>query len=606
MNKLWAGRFHNTSSKLMEKFSESISYDKRLYKYDIIGSIAHVKMLRKIDIITQEEEEKIIDGLKKIEKQIESGEFEFNPEDEDIHMAIERTLLEMIGKVGGKLHTARSRNDQVVLDERLYLRDVSIEFIEKIDKLLNTILHKSKESIDYLLPGFTHMQHAQPILFSHYLLAYYEKFKRDRERFLDTLKRIDCLPLGSGALAGTIWPIDRHFVAAELKFSRIAENSLDAVSDRDFMIEFLSDCAMVAMHASRLAEDFIIYSTSEFNFIELPEEFTTGSSIMPQKKNPDSLELIRGKTGRIYGNLIQLLVVMKGLPMSYNRDMQEDKEALFDTIDNISLIIDVLATIVEKVKINKFATEKALELGFITATDLADYISMNGVPFRDAHRITGQIVAYCIENNKTLQDISLDEYKNFLPSIEGNVYDYVDYKKAVDKRKSYGGTSRVNVLSQIEENLKESQIKENIQTCPRCSYPVKVYRNPVLTVDAIVEKDGKVLLIYRKNFPFGYALPGGFVDYGESVEEAVKRELREETGLELIESKLFGVYSNPERDPRMHTASVVCFVRADGVPKANDDAKDLAFFDLDNLPEQIAFDHMKILKDYNDFRKKNQ
>jgi len=605
--KLWDGRFSVQEDKLMEQFSQSISYDKRLYKYDIAGSIAHVKGLAKQSIILEEEAEKIIDGLRKIERQIEAGEFDFDPQDEDIHMAIERALINLIGKTGGKLHTARSRNDQVALDERLYLRDVSITIIEKLDSLLKNLVLFAKENIDVIIPGFTHMQHAQPILFSHYIMAFYEKFKRDKERFLDTIKRIDIMPLGAGALAGTIWPIDRHYVGSLLQFTQISKNSIDAVSDRDFMIEFLNNCAIFSMHASRLAEDFIIYSSQEFSFIELSDEFSTGSSIMPQKKNPDSLEIIRGKTGRIYGNLFALLTVMKGLPLAYDRDMQEDKEALFDTIDNCLMIIEILTKLIAKVKVNKQEITKALEKGFITATDLADYLAIKGYPFRDAHKIVGSIVAYAIKENKTLSSMSLEEYKQFAQIIEEDVYDFIDYRRSVDKRKSYGGTSRQNVLNQIEEALKEVNEKnEHADLCPRCAYRIKIYKNPSLTVDCIIEKDNKVLLISRKNYPFGYALPGGYVDYGESVEQAVIREMKEETNLEIVEPKLFGVYSDPARDPRSHTVSVVFYAKTSANPVAGDDAKDLGFFDLDNLPEPIVFDHLKILKDYNEFRKKTQ
>lgn len=608
-NKLWSGRFSVQEDNLMEQFSESISYDKRLYKYDIAGSIAHVKMLAKQTIISQEEAEKIIDGLRKIERQIETGEFDFDPKDEDIHMAIERALINLIGKTGGKLHTARSRNDQVALDERLYLRTVSMDIIDKLDQLLKNLLSFAKEQIDVTLPGFTHMQHAQPILFAHYIMAFFEKFKRDRQRFLDTIGRIDIMPLGAGALAGTIWPIDRHYSASLLNFTQISKNSIDAVSDRDFMIEFLNNCAIFAMHTSRMAEDFIIYSSQEFSFIELPDEFSTGSSIMPQKKNPDSLELIRGKTGRIYGNLFALLTVMKGLPLAYNRDMQEDKEALFDTIDNVVLIIDILTKLIGKIKVNKKEIEKSLDKGFITATDLADYLALKQIPFRDAHAKSGAIVAYAISQNKTLKELTLDEYKAIAPQIEEDVYDFIDYRRSVDKRRSYGGTARQNVLEQIEEAEKlfsDKNNKTHEDLCPRCGYPVKIYKNPSLTVDCIIEKEGKILLISRRNYPFGYSLPGGFVDYGESVDQALIREMKEETNLEITEPKLFGVYSAPDRDPRSHTVSVVYYAKTTSRATAGDDAKDLDFFDLDNLPQPIAFDHLKILKDYNEFRKKIQ
>ncbi len=597
--KLWGGRFSKSTDNLMESFSESISFDKRLYEYDIIGSIAHVQMLAKQSIISEEEADKIVDALRKIKQMIDSGEFDFRIEDEDIHMNIEHKLIEMIGKTGGKLHTARSRNDQVALDVRLLLRDAALEIVDKLYLLLKEIVKLAKDNIDVSMPGFTHLQHAQPVLFSHYLLAYYEKFKRDADRFKDTLKRIDVMPLGSGALAGTGFPIDRRFVAEKLKFSKISRNSMDAVSDRDFAIEFLNDVAIFAMHTSRFAEEMILFSTSEFDFIELPDEFCTGSSIMPQKKNPDAMELIRGKTARTYGNLVQLLTLMKALPLTYNRDMQEDKESLFDSIDTALDIINIMIKLLPGIKPKQQSMENALKKGFITATDLADYLTRKGLSFREAHKVVGSIVAYAEQNSKRLEELSIDELKRFSEHITSDVIDILHYKKAIDSRKSYGGTAKDNVLKVIEEIEKELEKKEgNTMECPRCGYPVKVYKNPVPTVDIIITIDDKIVLVRRKNEPFGWAIPGGFIDFGESAETAAVREAKEETGLYVELTGLLGVYSDPERDPRTHTISTVFLAKAQGTPKADDDALDIGLFNKDNLPEEIVFDHKKILEDF--------
>ena len=597
--KLWGGRFSKSTDNLMESFSESISFDKRLYEYDIIGSIAHVQMLAKQSIISEEEADKIVDALRKIKQMIDSGEFDFRIEDEDIHMNIEHKLIEMIGKTGGKLHTARSRNDQVALDVRLLLRDAALEIVDKLYLLLKEIVKLAKDNIDVSMPGFTHLQHAQPVLFSHYLLAYYEKFKRDADRFKDTLKRIDVMPLGSGALAGTGFPIDRRFVAEKLKFSKISRNSMDAVSDRDFAIEFLNNVAIFAMHTSRFAEEMILFSTSEFDFIELPDEFCTGSSIMPQKKNPDAMELIRGKTARTYGNLVQLLTLMKALPLTYNRDMQEDKESLFDSIDTALDIINIMIKLLPGIKPKQKSMENALKKGFITATDLADYLTRKGLSFREAHKVVGSIVAYAEQNSKRLEELSIDELKRFSEHITSDVIDILHYKKAIDSRKSYGGTAKDNVLKVIEEIEKELEKKEgNTMECPRCGYPVKVYKNPVPTVDIIITIDDKIVLVRRKNEPFGWAIPGGFIDFGESAETAAVREAKEETGLDVELTGLLGVYSDPERDPRTHTISTVFLAKAQGTPKADDDALDIGLFNKDNLPEEIVFDHKKILEDF--------
>ncbi len=598
--KLWGGRFQKPTDDIMERFSESISFDKRLYEYDIEGSIVHAQMLAKQGIITDEEADKIIEGLRKIKHMIDEGEFEFRIEDEDIHMNIERKLIEIIGKVGGKLHTARSRNDQIALDIRLLLRDEALNIINKIDELLKAIVEVAKKYIDVVMPGFTHLQHAQPVLFSHYMLAYYEKFKRDKERFRETIKRIDVLPLGSGALAGTSFPIDRRYVAEKLKFSSISRNSMDAVSDRDFAIEFLSDVAIFAMHASRFAEEMVIFSSQEFDFVELPDEFCTGSSIMPQKKNPDAMELIRGKSARTFGNLIQLLVLMKALPLTYNRDMQEDKESLFDSIDTINSVLDVLINLIPKIKPKEESLKRALEKGYITATDVADYLTKKGLPFREAHKIVGEIVAYAEKNNKKLNELTIEELKSFSELIESDILNVLHYEKAVNSKTSYGGTAKSNVLNIISEIERELSIRSdgNSVECPRCSYPVKVYRNPIPTVDIIIKIDNKVVLVRRKNKPYGWALPGGYIDYGESAEDAAIREAKEETSMDIELEGLLGVYSNPDRDPRSHTITTVFIAKGKGSPKANDDAEEIGLFDRDNLPEPIVFDHKKILQDF--------
>ncbi len=597
--KLWGGRFSQSTDNLMEAFSESISFDKRLYEYDIMGSIAHVQMLANQNIISEKDSDKIVDALRKIKQMIDKGEFDFRIEDEDIHMNIEHKLIEMIGKTGGKLHTARSRNDQVALDIRLFLRDAVLEIIEKISLLLKELVVLAKNNIDVAMPGFTHLQHAQPVLFSHYLLAYYEKFKRDMDRFKDNLKRVDVMPLGSGALAGTSFPIDRRFVAEKLKFAKISRNSMDAVSDRDFAIEFLSNVAIFTMHTSRFAEEMVLFSSSEFDFIELPSEFCTGSSIMPQKKNPDAMELIRGKTARTYGNLVQLLTLMKSLPLTYNRDMQDDKESIFDSVDTALGVVNIMIKLLPNIKAKKSNMESALNKGFITATDLADYLTKKGMSFREAHKIVGSIVTYAEERSKRLEEISIDELRGFSEIIQSDVLDVLHYRKAIDSRKSYGGTAKENVLNIIKEIEDELHQKDgNTIECPRCGYPVKVYKNPIPTVDIIIVIDDKVLLIRRKNEPLGWAIPGGFVDFGESVEDAAVREAKEETDLDVELIKLVGVYSSPDRDPRTHTISTVFYAKADGVPKAGDDAIDVGLFGKDNLPKDMVFDHEKILRDF--------
>ncbi|HDD43815.1 MAG TPA: argininosuccinate lyase [Candidatus Desulfofervidus auxilii] len=455
--KLWGGRFSKETAKEVEEFTSSLSFDKRLYKQDIFGSIAHVKMLSKQGIISEKDAKAIIKALEEIKKEIEKGNFKFLPSDEDIHTAIERVLREKLGNIAAKLHTARSRNDQIVLDMRLFLKEEIKEIIKLIQNLQKVLLNLAKKNIDIILPGYTHLQRAQPVLLSHHLLAYVEMFKRDIERFKDCYRRVDVMPLGSAALAGTSFPIDRNYVAELLGFSQVSQNSMDAVSDRDFILEFLSNSTILAMHLSRMAEELIIWNTQEFNFIEIDDAFCTGSSIMPQKKNPDVLELIRGKTGRVYGNLIAVLTMMKGLPLTYNRDMQEDKEPLFDTIDTIKPSLKLLAILWENIKFKKENMIKATEKGFLLATDLADYLVTKGLPFREAHNLVGEIVKYCQEKGKELYELSIKEIKKFSDLFEDDIKEVLNIENAIKRKKSFGGTAPDEVKRQIELIEREIQ-----------------------------------------------------------------------------------------------------------------------------------------------------
>ncbi len=449
--KLWSGRFSESTNKLVEEFTASISFDWKLYKYDIAGSIAHARMLAKTGIIKKAEADKIVNGLKAIEKEIDANKFKFYVEDEDIHMAVEKRLISLIGGTGKKLHTARSRNDQVALDARLYLRDEIKNIISLIEKFQKTLVLLAKKNIDVIMPGYTHLQQAQPILFAYYLLAYYDMFKRDRERLLDCHKRTNIMPLGSGALAGTTFPIDREYAAKLLGFDGITKNSLDAVSDRDFIIEFLSAASIIIMHLSRISEELIIWSSSEFGFIELPDAFCTGSSMMPQKKNPDVPELVRGKTGRIYGHLISLLTTMKGLPLAYNKDMQEDKEPLFDTVDTLKTALDIFSGMIKGVKINTERIKSSMADGLILSTDVADYLVQKGISFRDAHEIVGRVVSYCVKGKRPLTALTLSEWKMFSPIFKDDIINFVSLKKAVERRNHIGGTAKKQVLKRIRE-----------------------------------------------------------------------------------------------------------------------------------------------------------
>ncbi len=449
MKKPWAGRFKEKTSKIVEHFTESISFDHRLWRYDIEGSIAHAKMLGKQGIITREDSEKIIRGLEEIARDIETGRFTFREDLEDIHMNIEAALIKKVGDVGGKLHTARSRNDQVALDLRLYLRAEAKEILSLIKKFQKTLLDTATRYLTSLMPGYTHLQRAQPVLLSHHLLAYVEMLQRDKERLKDALRRINQLPLGSCAIAGTTLPIDRFYVAKLLGFGGISQNSIDAVSDRDFAIEFLSNTAILIMHLSRFAEELILWSTEEFKFIELPDAFTTGSSIMPQKKNPDVAELIRGKTARIYGSLLSLLTLMKGLPLSYNRDLQEDKPPVFDTVDTIKSCLTVLNEMLPGIKFNTKRMHETAGDAYSTATDMAEYLVKKGLPFRKAHEITGKIVLYCVKEKKKFEELTLKELNAFSKLISNDIYLCFSPEESVRRKKSPGSTSLDEVTKQI-------------------------------------------------------------------------------------------------------------------------------------------------------------
>lgn len=451
MKKLWGGRFSGQTESTVESFTESVSFDARLWKYDIEGSIAHVKMLAKQKIIPSKEAAAIVNGLHDIAKEIENGKFRFKEGLEDVHMNIEHALIRKIGPVGGKVHTSRSRNDQVSLDIRLYLRDEIKTVLKLIKRLQRSFLKTAENNIDIIMPGYTHLQRAQPVLLAHHMLAYYEMLERDNGRFGDCLKRMNVLPLGAAALAGTPLPIDRNYVARLLKFPAVTENSIDTVSDRDFALEFISTASTLMMHLSRFSEEVIMWNSAEFGFVELPDAFTTGSSIMPQKKNPDVLELTRGRTGRVYGNLMSVLTIMKGLPLAYNRDMQEDKEPVFDTVDTVKACLDVLNKMLPGMKFTKKNIGSATDSGFLAATDIADYLVNKGVPFRDAHGITGGIVKYCIDKGKSLTELELADLKKHSKNIGSDIFDHISLEASVDARKSYGGTARKTVLARIKK-----------------------------------------------------------------------------------------------------------------------------------------------------------
>ena len=448
--KLWGGRFREATAASVEAFSESISYDVRLYKYDIAGSRAHATMLADQGIITVEERDLIIDGLNSIEADIDAGNFEFKTALEDVHMNIEKALVERIGAAGAKLHTARSRNDQIALDFKMYLRDQCDYLVELLDGVCRAFTLVGRKYLGDIMPGYTHTQRAQPVLITHHMLAYYEMFSRDRERIVDCRKRLNLSPLGCAAMAGTGLPINREQVAEALDFAGVTANSMDTSADRDYAIELTSCLTMIQLHLSRLAEELVIWSTQEFSFVEISDSFCTGSSIMPQKKNPDIAELIRGKSGRVVGSLMSLITMMKGLPLTYNRDQQEDKEPVFDALDTVTASLAITAEMLENLKFNTERTAEAAETGFITATDLADYLVVKNVPFREAHGIVGRIVAYCIEKGCELSDLTLEEMTQFSEAIEEDVFAVLTVEGSVNSRVSTGGTGIERVREALE------------------------------------------------------------------------------------------------------------------------------------------------------------
>ena len=452
--KLWGGRFTKETNKLVENFNESLSFDHRFYKQDIRGSIAHVKMLAKQNILTDNERDKIIEGLNSIEADIDSGKLKFDDGSEDIHSFVEAHLIERIGETGKKLHTGRSRNDQVALDMKLYVRDEIDELKDLLYELLSEVLNIMEENKSTYMPGFTHLQKAQPTTLAHHFGAYFEMFIRDYDRLVSTRKRMNLSPLGSGAFAGTTYDLDRDYVASILDFDTATINSMDSVSDRDYLLELLSDLAIISMHLSRLSEEIIIWNTDEYRFVEMDDTYSTGSSIMPQKKNPDIAELIRGKSGRVYGSLMSLLTTMKGLPLAYNKDMQEDKEMSFDAIDTVKSLIKLMSGMLSSMKFNNERMAKSARGGFTNATDAADYLVKKNVAFRDAHEIVGRLVLYGIENNKALDDFSLEEFKNISEVFDNDIYDAISLKTCVEKRNTKGAPGLKAINDEIEASRK--------------------------------------------------------------------------------------------------------------------------------------------------------
>ena len=449
--KPWSGRFTKKTHSLVDEFNASIGFDWRLFSCDILGSIVHATVLEKAGVLKKAELKKIIKALKEIEKEISRGELTPSPELEDIHMAVEKRLIEKIGPLGGKLHTGRSRNDQVALDMRLYLKDEIYLIVALLHELKKAVVQVAEKNLEVVMPGYTHLQRAQPVLLAHHMLAYYEMLKRDTERLLDCLERTDSMPLGSGALAGSPYRLDRRLAARLLGFSSVTENSIDGVSDRDFVIEFLSAASVLMMHLSRLSEELILWSSQEFAFVELSDAFSTGSSIMPQKKNPDVAELTRGKTGRVYGNLVSILTTMKALPLAYNKDMQEDKEPLFDTVDTLKAVLGVYPPMLLTMKVNRDAMEGAVTRGFLNATDAADYLVSKGVAFRDAHNIAGRIVSHCIRKGMTLEEMEMDEWKKFSKHFGPDIKNAVSIKTSVKSRSIHGGTAPANVKRRLRK-----------------------------------------------------------------------------------------------------------------------------------------------------------
>jgi argininosuccinate lyase len=447
---MWKGRFQQETAPAVQRFTESISFDWRLYKFDIQGSIAHAAALARAGLLTAEELQQIESGLKAIEQEIDEGRFSFRIDLEDVHMNIESALTSRIGSAGAKLHTARSRNDQVALDLRLYLRHETDEVCRRIRTLQRALVGLAEKYQKTILPGYTHLQRAQPVLFAHHLLAYAEMLERDRERLADGRRRINRMPLGSGAIAGSTIQLDREYIAGLLDFSEVTRNSMDAVSDRDFVAEFLFALALSGIHLSRLSEDLILFASSEFRFIKISDRYTTGSSLMPQKKNPDVCELTRGKTGRLVGNLVSLLITLKGLPMTYNRDLQEDKEALFDSVDQIKLVLEVYTGMIPEIEVDSPRTREAANDPGLLATDLADYLVLHGLPFRQAHEVIGKLVAYSIQQNRGFADLKLEEFRQFSQNFGPDLFAVLDLDRAIDHRTATGAPSRKNVAAALE------------------------------------------------------------------------------------------------------------------------------------------------------------
>lgn len=449
--KLWKGRFSKAATSSADEFNASIEFDQRLYKDDIKGSIAHATMLGRQGIIPQVDAELIVKTLKEIEADIDAGKVEFTIESEDIHMNIETLLTERIGEAGKKLHTARSRNDQVAVDIRLYLKDEIAEIEKLLSTLMDTLVTLAEKHQDTVMPGYTHLQRAQPVTLAYHLLAYYQMFKRDSSRFADCLDRMDYLPLGSGALAGTTYDTDREFLASELGFKGVCPNAMDAVADRDFAVEFISCCSITMMHLSRFCEELILWSSVEFSFVEIDDAYSTGSSIMPQKKNPDMAELIRGKTGRVYGDLMSLLTIIKGLPLAYNKDLQEDKLPVFDAGDTLKASVNIFTEMIATMKVKEENMERAAKYGYMNATDAADYLVTKGIPFRDCHEIIGRIVLYCINKGIAIEEMSMEEFKSFSDQFDMDIYDKIAIRSCIKAKRSQGSTSFDSVKQQLAD-----------------------------------------------------------------------------------------------------------------------------------------------------------
>ena len=450
VHKLWEGRFQQPTDRLVEAFTSSLAVDRRLYRQDIEGSIAHCRGLERARVLTRRETQTLIDGLGRVRAELDGDRFAFRPQDEDIHMAIERRLTELIGPLGGKLHTGRSRNDQVTLDLRLYLREAVDHLIEAACAFQRALLQQARRNLGVAMPGYTHLQRAQPVLFAHHLLAYVEMVERDKGRLADARSRLNVCPLGAGALAGSNYPIDRAYVAKLLGFVRVTENSLDTVADRDFVLEVLAAVALLMMHLSRFSEEVVLWTSQEFRFIELSDAFCTGSSMMPQKKNPDIPELVRGKTGRVYGHLMAMLTTMKGLPLSYNRDLQEDKDALFDALDQTGAALTVFTRMMAAMTVNRTAMERAVSSGFLLATELADYLANKGIPFREAHAITGRVVRACLDRGKDLRTVTLEDLRAVSDQFEKDALDVLTVEGAIDRRAQVGGTARKRVEARLK------------------------------------------------------------------------------------------------------------------------------------------------------------